>query len=165
MFDLVFADGSINMLPPEKQELLLRRAQAMLEPGGLALFRVHLASAPRFREPEEVFAWHRSHSAGQSVFSSTRTDLDMLWLEPETLKVDFVECQRRIRQLFELGAITADEFNAYEPLLEFNRIALYYMKRDSFESLAAKYFEIEPARLGDDYFGSASHPIYALRKR
>jgi hypothetical protein len=164
-FDVVFADGSVNMLPPDEQEILLQRAHAMLVPGGLALFRVHLATEPRFRDAEEVFAWHRSHSGEQPVFSRTRTDLDMLWLEPETLRIDFAECHRRIRELFEREAITATEFEAYEPLLEFNRISLYYMTRESFEALAGRYFHVESVRCGDDYSGSSNHPIYALRKK
>jgi hypothetical protein len=49
-------------------------------------------------------------------------------------------------------------------LLEFNKIALYYTTRESFDAMAGRYFEIEWVRSGDDYFGSSNHPIYALRK-
>jgi hypothetical protein len=161
--EVIFGDGSVNMLPADEQEILVQKARAMLKAGGLALFRVHLASPPRFKDAGEVFAWHRSRAGEEPLFSRTRTDLDMLWLEPETLKVDFAECHQRIRELFERGAITATEFEAYEPLLEFNKISLYYTTRESFEALVARYFEIEWVRTGDDYFGSSNHPIYALR--
>jgi hypothetical protein len=88
----------------------------------------------------------------------------MLWLDPETLRIDFPDYHRKIRELFVQGAITATEFEAYDRLLEFNRIALYYTTRGPFEAMAAPYFEVESVRCGHDYPGSSNHPIYALRK-
>lgn len=136
----------------------------MLRPGGLALLRVHLATAPRFATAAEVFAWHRGRPAGGPIFSRTRTDLDMLWLEPGSLRLSFAQYHRRIRELFEHGAITQPELDAYEPMAAVNQIQLFYTTREVFEAAALRHFEVEFVRTGDDYYGSLNHPIYGLRK-
>jgi hypothetical protein len=163
-WDVVFGDGALNMLPPGSHEPLLQRVHAMLAPGGVALMRVHLATPPRFGHAEQVFAWHRTRPEGGPVFSRTRTDLDMLWLEPDTLRISFPDYHRRIRRLFRRGAITQDEFDAYESVLEVNTIDLHYTTRPTFEEMARAYFELESVSTGADYFGASNHPIYALRK-
>jgi hypothetical protein len=162
-FDVAFADGSLNMLPRTAHAPFLRRVHALLADGGLALLRVHVASPPRFAQAAEVFAWHREHTSG-SLFSRTRTDLDMLWLDPDTLTVDFGDYHRRIHELHRRGEIRDAEREAYDRLLDFNRIRLHYTTREEFERLTAEIFEIEHVFTGDDYFGAGNHPVYALRR-
>lgn len=164
-WDVVFGDGALNMLPPGSHEPLLQQVHAMLAPGGVALIRVHIATPPRFSHAEDVFAWHRTRPEGGPVFSRTRTDLDMLWLEPETLRISFPDYHRRIRRLFHQGKITQDELDAYETVLEVNTIDLHYTTRGSFEEMARSYFELDSVSTGADYYGASNHPMYALRKR
>jgi hypothetical protein len=162
---VVMGDGSINMLPPERHESFLSAVHGMLEPGGLALLRVHLTAPPRFPNPAAVFASYRSTGGAEPIFTATRTDLDMLWLEPGSLRLNFPECHERLERLMQDGVITAGEFGAYHQLLWFNRISLWYLARERFESLAATWFDIEDVQYGCDYTGAAQHPVYALRQR
>ena len=161
----VMGDGSINMLPPECHEGFLSRVHGMLAPGGLALLRVHVAAPPCFRDPAAVFAWYRSTDGREPVFTATRTHLDMLWLEPGTLRLNFGDCHTRLQRLRDAGVIEPDEFEGYHRLLQFNRIDLWYTTRRRFETLAAHWFEIESVEHGCDYTGAAQHPLYVLRRR
>ena len=163
--DVFFADGSLNMLPPEKHEVLLRKIYNWLTPRGWLLIRVHLAGPSRFTSPQEVFAWHRKNKTGEPVFTATRTDLDMLWLEPETLKLNFVEFHKKIKMLYDEKLITQEEFEGYNKLLQFNRIDLFYTTRERFEDLVSGLFHIESIRSGEDYTGCQYHPLYILRKK
>ncbi|MGH7516657.1 MAG: hypothetical protein ACREOC_04185 [Gemmatimonadales bacterium] len=162
---VVMGDGSINMLPPERHQAFLARAHAMVEPGGLALLRVHVTAPPRFRDPAAVFACWRATDRREPVFTATRTDLDMLWLEPGSLRLNFGDCHARLEQLHRDGMIEPDEFDAYHRLLRFNRIDLWYLTRRRFETLAAPWFDIVRVEHGCDYTGAAQHPVYVLRRR
>ncbi len=163
--DIVFADGSINMLPLSKHEELLKKIYDILNPQGLALLRVHLVGPPKFSSPQEVFKWYRTSKIDEPVFSATRTHLDMLWIDPETLKLNFSEYHKKIQQLYDNKFITVEEFDGYNRLLQFNRIDLYYTKREFFEHSALNYFQIESLSYGNDYSGHMNHPLYFLSRK
>jgi hypothetical protein len=163
--DILFADGSINMLPSHDQGRFVEVVSRCLKPGSLALLRVHLTSAPEFSTPEEVFRWYRTTCPHIPVFSATRHHLDMLWMDRETMSLDLVESRARIRTLYEAGLASREEFQAYDRILHYNRIRLHYSKRETFESLCRRHFTIERVLTGGDYPGSQYHPVYALRRR
>jgi hypothetical protein len=162
--DLVFGDGSLNMLPGSVHQRFLENTRAVLNPGGLAALRVHLMESPRFADPAAVFHWYREAARKDPVFSATRTHLDMLWLDRGRQAIDFVEFHHNIRELHDSGAITDEEFAAYDNLLEFNKITLYYAGRDEFERRASRCFQIEDVRTGGDYTAHEQHPVYLLRR-
>jgi len=162
--DFLFGDGSINMLPLDLHEKLLKKIYHILKPQGLALLRVHIISPPGFSDPSEVFRWHRNNNTNEPVFSATRTHLDMLWLEPETLKIDFEQYHRNIQKLYADNLISLEDFTAYDKLLRYNKINLYYTERETFENTVTKYFNIENVAYGNDYSSASNHPIYILRK-
>lgn len=163
--DVVFGDGSLNMLHTEKHASFVKMVYHMLHPKGLALLRVHLAEPPKFSTPHEVFEWRRIHNPQERIFSATRTHLDMLWMEPETLVIRFVYYHKKICQLYEDNLMTQDEFQAYNQLLKYNKIELFYTTRERFEDLISDYFSIEGVYCGDDYSMDSQHPIYALRRK
>jgi hypothetical protein len=163
--DVVFGDGSINMLPVSQHAAFLRKVDRMLRPGGAALLRVHLLGPARFSTPRTVFEWYRSNARHEPVFSATRTDLDMLWVNRRTGRLNFPQFHRNIRQLYEAKIIEPEEFEAYDRLLAFNRINLYYTAREDFERLARRHFEIAGEYHGTDYTGSGNHPVYLLWKK
>jgi SAM-dependent methyltransferase len=162
--DIVFADGSINMLPTNKQKPLLRKTHDMLRPGGLALFRVHILTPPMLSTPQDVFEWYRTNFPHEPVFSSTRTQLDMLWVNNETLCLNFIDFHNKIKDLRDKHIITNKEFQGYNSLLTYNKIDLYYSRREQFEAWCNDLFSIENVLYGHDYPCSANHPIYVLRK-
>lgn len=162
---VVMGDGSMNMLPPERHDAFLAQVHAMLAPGGLALLRVHLAGPPRFPDAATVFAWYRTTDRAEPVFTATRTYLDMLWLEPGSLHLNFGECHARLERMHRDGIIEPGEFEAYHRLLRFNRIDLWYVTRERFETLAAPWFDVRGIEHGCDYTGAAQHPVYVLRRR
>ncbi|HET8624793.1 MAG TPA: hypothetical protein VFM14_14610 [Gemmatimonadales bacterium] len=162
---IVMGDGSINMLPPDRHGPLLATVYDMLAPGGLALLRVHLAAPPRFPDPAAVFRAYRSAGGGEPVFTATRTDLDMLWLEPGSLHLNFADCHARLERLYAQGVIRTEEFTGYHQLLRFNRIDFWYLARERFERLLAPWFDIEDIAHGCDYTLAAQHPLYTLRRR
>ena len=82
--DLVLADGSLNMLPRERHDEMLAKIAGFLAPGGVALVRVHVATPPRLATAARVFEDFRARRTGEGLFTATRTDLDMLWLDPES---------------------------------------------------------------------------------
>jgi hypothetical protein len=163
--DIFFADGSMNMLPPANHKVLLKKIHDWLTPQGWLFIRIHLTGTSRFTSPQEVFAWHRKNKIKEPVFTATRTDLDMLWLEPETLKLSFVEFHKNIKTLYDKKLITRDEFEGYNKLLQFNKIDLFYTTRERFEDLVSGLFHIESVRSGEDYTGCQNHPLYILRKK
>ncbi len=163
--DVVLGDGSLNMLPGSKHAAFLRRVANMLAPGGMAILRVHLFEPPRFTSSAEVFAWYRAVAAPEPVFSATRTHLDMLWASRRTRRVHFPDYHRKVQQLYSANVITLPEFEAYNRLLRFNKISLYYTTRDRFEAMAARWFTICGTHGAHDYTGAAQHPLYFLRKR
>jgi hypothetical protein len=153
------------MLPLPKHEALLRKIYDMLKLRGRALLRVHVAEPPKFSNPQEIFEWYRTSNTNEPVFTATRTYLDMLWFEPETFKLNFVEYHKKIQQLYDDKIITTEEFNSYNKLLQFNKIDLYYTTRESFELSVSNYFQIESINYGNDYTGHMNHPVYTLRKK
>lgn len=163
--DIFFADGSMNMLPPVNHKIFFKKIHNWLTPHGWLFIRIHLAGASRFASPQEVFASYRKNKSNEPVFTATRTDLDMLWLEPENLKLSFVEFHKNIKTLYDKKLITQDEFEAYNKLLRFNTIDLFYTTRERFEDLVSGLFHIESVRSGEDYTGCQHHPIYILSKK
>ena len=162
--DVVLGDGSINMLPVARHAAFLRNVGRMLRPGGAALLRVHLLGPARFSTPRSVFEWYRANARHEPVFSATRTDLDMLWVNRRTGRLNFPQFHRKMHQLHAAKIIEPDEFEAYDRLLAFNRITLYYATREDFERSAREHFEIAGVYHGADYAGSENHPVYLLRK-
>lgn len=160
--DAIFADGSMNMLPLARHAPFIEKLHAALRPGGLAALRVHLVRAPRFADAEAVFRWCRRRRRPAPVFSTTRTHLDMLWMDPRRQAVDFVEVHGRLHALHERGVITDDEFDAYDRLVAFNRITLHYARRRDFERDATRHFRIEGIARGRDYAADEQHPVYLL---
>ena len=53
--------------------------------------------------------------------------------------------------------ITKEEFEGYYELLQFNKIDLYYTKREFFAYLALDYFHIESIFYGEDHTGWDTH--------
>jgi|WetSurMetagenome_2_1015567.scaffolds.fasta_scaffold57285_2 hypothetical protein len=162
--DIVFADGSINMLPQQKQEQFLDLVHKLLRTDGIALIRVHFYTPPVFSSPTEVFEWFRMKDPTEPVFSATRTQLDMLWVDPDTLCLDFIEFHRNIEEMFHDNLITSHEYQAYQMVLRYNRIKLYYLKQENFESWCSERFSIENIFYGNDYSSSKNHPLYVLRR-
>ncbi len=72
---------------------------------------------------------------------------------------------KKIQKLYDEQLITKEEFEGYNKLLQFNKINLYYTKRELFEYLALDYFHIESIFYGEDYTGYTHHPVYVLRKK
>jgi len=163
--DLVFADGSLNMLDQDKHLQFVTQIHRMLRPGGWALMRVHPAETPQFSSAGEIFEWHRQYNSHEAVFSSTRTHLDMLWMDRRTLKIRFVEYHQRLNQLYHQQVITETEFQAYNTLLKYNRIELIYTTRKLFETMIAGFFGIKSSYVGGDYCLSRLHPIYLLQRK
>jgi SAM-dependent methyltransferase len=163
--DVVFADGSLNMLPPDGHDCFVASLAAAVRPGGRALVRVHLAEAPEFLDAAAVFEWFRGRGTAEAVFTATRTHLDMLWLEPETLRISFMAYHARIRELYEDHLITAEELEAYDRLQCFDRIDLWYTTADRFARQVTPWFTIERIACGGDYTGTRQHPVYVLRRR
>ncbi len=163
--DLVFADGSLNMLNNTQHKSFIKKIYNMLSSHGWAILRVHLAEPPRFSTPREVFEWHRSHNSHEPVFSSTRTHLDMLWMEPETLRISFVDYHKKICTLNENSVITNKEFLAYNTLIKYNKIELFYTTHNYFKKIVADYFLIKEVYSGNDYSRSIQHPIYFLQRK
>jgi hypothetical protein len=162
--DVIFADGSMNMLPVALHSPFLDKLHTAVRPGGLAMLRVHLMRAPRFADAEAVFTWYRRRHRRAAVFSTTRTHLDMLWIDPRRQAVDFVEVHGRLRALHARGVITDEEFAAYDQLVAFNRITLHYAQRWDFERDATRHFRIEGIARGRDYAADTQHPVYLLRR-
>lgn len=163
--ELLLADGSLNMLPTQRHQAFVEKIAGALSPGGTVLIRVHVATPARFESAEQVFAAIRGRAVPEGVFSATRTDLDMLWLDPDTLTVTFEDYHQRLRALHGEGLITDEEYAAYDVVLPWNRIRLHYTTSEAFERLVRPYFHVVRSRTPDDYAGSANHPVYTLTKR
>jgi hypothetical protein len=164
LFDFLLADGSINMLAPAEQKLLIKKMASMLHPNGLVLLRVHLASEPPYSSIEQVFEAHRNGILPGKVFSATRTAIDMLLLEEKSLKLCFNEMHRVLHELHVQGLISNKEYNAYESLARFNAIEIYYLEQSALFAELARYFKIVEIQEGGDYALHQQHPILALRK-
>lgn len=85
----------------------------------------------------------------------------MLWRDAEDA-VRFDSCHQRVRDLHAAGTLTTQEYEAYESVASANGITLHYARRDRFERLAGRHFEIESVDCGQDYEASHLHPIYVL---
>ena len=163
--DLLLADGSLNMVPAPMHSALLDRIAEMLKPDARALIRVHLAAAPRYADAVDVFEAHRRGELAGGVFSATRTQLDMLFLDPVSDSVRFAEVALALDALHSQNLLRADEHAAYAALAPFNRIELHYSRRERFESQAANHFIVRHLGGGGDYADHEQHPIYELRRR
>lgn len=163
-FDFLLADGSINMLAPAEQRLLIAKMANVLRTDGLALVRVHLVCAPPFSSIEQVFEAHRNGILQGEVFSATRTAIDMLLLEEQSLKLCFKKLHAVLRELQKQGRISNSEFHAYEELAGFNTIAIHYLEQSALFSELAPYFKIVEIREGGDYAFHQQHPILVLRR-
>jgi SAM-dependent methyltransferase len=163
-FSMVFGDGSINMLHPSQHEPFLNNMSELLVPGGIAVVRVHVINPPAFTEATEVFQWYRNNKIQEPLFTATRNHLDMLWMNRNTMGIDFNEFHNKLRKMLSDRVITDDEFGEYDRLLEYNRITLYYCEREGFEKLVCEQFKIEQVLYGKDHLSHLHHPIYYLRK-
>jgi hypothetical protein len=70
-------------------------------------------------------------------FGFTRVQL---WVDPDTLCLDFIEFHRNIEEMFRNNLITSREYQAYQMVLRYNRIKLYYLKQERFESCVVNVF-------------------------
>jgi hypothetical protein len=142
---------------------LLDRIADMLRPDGRALIRVHLAAEPRYADAVGVFEGRRRGELAGGMFSATRTQLDMLFLDPDTDSVRFTEVASALAALHAQDLLRADEHAAYAALAPFNRIELHYSRRERFEAQAAEHFMVRLLGSGGDYADHEQHPIYELR--
>jgi SAM-dependent methyltransferase len=163
-FDIIFGDGSINMLPGTKHREFLIKVNELLKDDGIAVLRVHVILQPAFKDPLEVFKWYRNTDKKEAIFTATRNHLDMLWLNYKTLGIDFVEFHKKIREMYNKKLITHDEFNAYDKLLEYNKITLYFCNKEVFEEYLKGLFDITVVMYGKDHSNYLYHPVYCLRK-
>jgi SAM-dependent methyltransferase len=163
-FDAILGDGAINMLPCHYHSRLLGRLAAALRPGGRALLRVHVVGPPVYATPEDVVAAYRQRPGSDSFWTWTRTHFDMLWRDADDV-IRFDDCHRRVRQLFQRGVLRNEEYAAYDRVAAVNNIALYYVRPDAFETLAAESFTIDSVTHATDYEAARHHPLYVLVKR
>lgn len=163
--DLVLADGSLNMLPKDEQPKLIERIANALRPGGVALIRIHMKIPPRYHTPTEVFEAFRLGKLTGPVFSATRTQLDMLWLNPDTDSVRFSDVTAELERLYSEGHLRDEEYSAYSALAPYNRIELHYSRREVFETTVTKWFDLRYLDSGRDYTDHEQHPVYVLRRR
>ena len=161
--DLLLADGSLNMVPAELHPGLLDRIADMLQPEGRALIRVHLAAAPRYADAVGVFEGRRRGELAGGMFSATRTQLDMLFIDPVSDSVRFTEVATALAALHSQNLLSEDEHAAYAALAPFNRIELHYTRPERFEAQAAHRFSVRRLGAGGDYADHEQHPIYELR--
>lgn len=163
--DLILADGSLNMLFPDRHSDFIRKTYNLLKPKGHFIIRVHVLGKKQFDKPEDIFKWYRDHNQDEPVFTATRTHLDMLWADKETGRIEFQKYHRDIQELYYDKVITKEEFDAYDILLKYNKIVLHYVRQNDFESEINKYYEIKSISFGKDYTGYEYHPIYCLSRR
>lgn len=163
-FDMVMADGALNMLPRERHAELLEGIAGLVRPGGTVLLRVHLRRPPRYGSAVEVFGAYRRGELAGPVFSATRTQLDMLWLDPVTSSVRFEVVAEELAALHAAGKLGDEEFAAYHHLAPYNRIELHYTSRVELEAMAQTWFDLSCLGSGNDYADHSQHPIYVLRR-
>lgn len=163
--DLVLGDGVLNMVEPEHQGALVRKAHSFLGDRGLAILRIHVIAEPRFESPIDVFSWWRETRPHPSAFTATRTHLDMLWLDEESRGVDLALTFERVSRLHAAGEIHDVEFDHFARLSGFFGITVYYSDPKILESQLAPYFDLEDRVEGDDYPCANQHALHALRKR
>lgn len=163
-YDLLLADGSLNMVPAADQPIVLERMARMLRPGGRALVRVHLTRPPRYADTVTVFQAYRRGELAGDPFTATRTQLDMLWLDPASQSVRFPVVVDALDRLHKQGLLTDREHAAYAGLAPYNRIELHYAREEQLASQAGQWFSLRRLAGGGDYADHQQHPIYELRK-
>ncbi|WP_372365301.1 class I SAM-dependent methyltransferase [Candidatus Uabimicrobium sp. HlEnr_7] len=165
--DIVFGDGVVNMLPHDKQEQLIQVIHKVLAPQCMTMLRTTTISKPMFESAQKLFEWYRTSQQYQPVFTTTNIHLRMLWLhETQTKTLDYVEYYNYLHQLHQQGTMRDEEFSCYQKLYQTkDKLNVYYPKKDDFEQLLSKYFEIENISYGNDYSGNEYNPVYVLTKR
>jgi hypothetical protein len=162
-FDLIAADGSLNMIPHDAHERFLERVADHLADSGRALLHVHVCGETRFASPREVVAWART--VDQDFYTATRKHLCMLWLDPATRTISNAECLNRFRDLHREGILRDEELAHLQKIFHGDSLVLHFVERKEFEALLGRNFEIEDIRFAGDYENHEMKPIYCLRKR
>ena len=94
--------------------------------------------------------------SGKLIFTSTRTHLDMLWLDKESGALDLWNSTEDW-QMYEEGEISDEEHAAYARLLELT-VYLDYSRKSEFEEQVF-ILRIEGIWNGNDYACHEQHPV------
>jgi hypothetical protein len=164
MFDIALGDGAMSMLPLKNHVIFLANIHKMLKSKGLALLRIHVIAPPVFDSPQQVFEWYRRNKANTPVYSTTRSYLYALWLEPDTMKLSNIEFLTKVQELYRDGIITDAEYEGLNDIKNC-KVTIQYTTKELFEKLISSYFEIESVNYAEDYPLHTNHPIYFLRKK
>lgn len=163
--EIVMGDASLNMLPHDKHEELLKLISNILCSNGAAILRINVIGNPQFSSPVEVFDWYRTNLRHKPVFTTVQPHLVMLWLRSMKTQVfDHAEYYQYICELYTDGVILETEFSSFKNILQQSKIKICYSDTKTFERLTCRDFTIEKILYADDFPGHIYYPIYRLRK-
>jgi SAM-dependent methyltransferase len=162
-FDIIFADGSITMLPLDRHPQLLQKISRMLKPEGLAVMRVHIDTPPRFKSPTQIISWYRESHPDLPLYTAAKIQFDLLLLNRQTHQVHPSDYRETILKLYDEGIITALELD--KSLHLHVHTVLNYTPPEDFETLVSRHFTTVGIHNAGDFPGHENIPVYVLRKK
>jgi len=161
-FDLVIADGSINMLHPQQHQRFMENVAKHMTPNGLFVLHVHLIGTKKFKTVKNLFQWARG--SDQHVFSTTKLYMDQLVIDSNQL-ISNGEYLNKIRELDYENSLTEEDYQAYDGIMSGDDCDIYHCRRHDMDHLMTTYFEVEDTLYATDYGYHEIKPFYCLRKR
>ena len=154
----------MSMLPIENHPVFIANIHKLLKSDGFALLRIHVFAPPVFDSSQQVFEWYRREKSDTSIYSATRSYLYSLWLNPDTLTLNKIEYMNKVKELYQKGIITNEEYKEMDCRKNFN-ISIEYTTKEIFEQLIYPYFKIIDVNYAGDYLLHTNHPVYFLQKK
>jgi len=157
------SDGAMNLLPVAKTCRFHRRHGRRSAPGGLALMRTHLYAAPEFASPLRSFPGSFATAAASRCSAPRAPTLTCCgWTRKP--RREFQRCTAATARAVLGGEMLEGHFQAYESLLTYYRMTLYYAMR-AHSRRPARNISTSNNTARRDYSPRNSTPFTALRKR
>ncbi|HLC67053.1 MAG TPA: methyltransferase domain-containing protein [Candidatus Nanoarchaeia archaeon] len=161
VFDLIFAEQSIHIVPVHDFEKFLQQVKRVLAPEGIFVLKALVVG------DEDV----------ETILNKARAQHhDIFYLHDQLFnhianytdgKASYAAFQQYLSQFLTQGKITKEEYDTfmtiYAPLCKAD-LQIFGMPQEAFETLLRKYFMIAETRYGKDFDKHARHPLYVLRK-
>lgn len=161
-FDLIFGDGSINMLSKERHQGFIDSLHRMLKPGGIAMMRL-LCYQDDFSSPEEIIRWYRESCPNSLPLTSLRTIFAAQFLDLDTMVIEPKTYTTAMKELFQKKILTPEEYAEFQSFPM--NVALNFIKKETFEAQLGNCFKILSVEYSKDLASGYCYPIYILQRR
>jgi hypothetical protein len=161
-YDLILGDLSFTMLNLSDWDNVASRIHTALKKGGKSFQRIWLRFPGKYVNFDDLIKEHKTR-IGMHPFTSLGYPFLQHFVKEDD-SFNAIEVVDHLREKYEQGILTKDEFLFFEMLWKEFKPQLYFPIKENAEEIFSKYFLIEKIKYCDEWFRDFS-PIYVLEKK